>query len=818
MLSVFVILAAIASVMHLLPLQQAPVAQAASAKTLNFQARLLTGAGSIVPDGNYNVEFKLYNADTSTGSSQGACTGDAACLWTETRTGANQVEVKSGYLNVYLGDVTDLPSDVWTQQLWLTMNIGGTGAASWDGEMNPRLRLTAVPVAYSLTNYNAATGFSSSLSLSGATGGDQTFTIPDQGAAGAFTLLTTQAAAGEFIQNQNTADQTADFRITGVGRADTALQAPLLDTAGAAALNIGTTNATAINLNQDTTISSGNGLTVAGGATSLTGVAAGGGTALAVTTGASDNVGISVTGVAGQTEPLIEVNSNSATVFRVKSNGAVVVGSDVGQAALYVNNDMAGAGAPALVVRGDLAQSADLLQLTDSSGNVNANFNNTGNQLTLGRIDTSGTVTPGVLRFADGTTNGHSVTIESSTLSQDRRFLWPDTLGTTASPGTICVYNGAASNCPAATGSTAYIWNSNTVQDASNYYIRSADAGYVGAVIEGASGQTADLLNLNSYDGTTSSTVARFTAAGNLEVAGAVDTFTAANLNIGTANATGITLGQTGVATTNAGALTVNQLLTGQLGANLFGATVNLNDSSNFDTNINTGNSTGAVNIGGGSAGSISLQSGNAGSINLTTNNAALGTIVETAIDSTNGFVIRNSSGNNALRVDTTSNFIYTDTIVSNSLVTPVGGSHYYNGYWGGTDVHYLGNGALFDWTTDGNTLSLLGAAPGAAGAIATASEVKILEVGNDGSFAFTNRVNSGTALRVADSSNTTLLNVDTINQAVINNGSSSLDNQLQNPSFEYGVNTGAPTYGSGVTGWRANATGSVQTDVANAH
>lgn len=123
---------------------------AATNATLNFQARLETSSGAIVPDGTYNVEFKVYSASSSSGSSQGSCTGDSACLWTETRTGANQVRVANGYLSVNLGSVTAFPGTInWNQQLWLTMNIGGTGGTpSWDGEMSPRLVLTAVPYAF----------------------------------------------------------------------------------------------------------------------------------------------------------------------------------------------------------------------------------------------------------------------------------------------------------------------------------------------------------------------------------------------------------------------------------------------------------------------------------------------------------------------------------------------------------------------------------------------------------------------------------------------------------------------------------------------
>ena len=120
---------------------------AATPSTLNFQARLMSSAGNIVPDGTYNVEFKIYNASTSSGSSQGSCSGDSNCLWTETRLTTDsaplRIIVKNGYLSAYLGDKTALPANIWGQQLWLTMNIGGTsGAPSWDGEMTPRIRMT----------------------------------------------------------------------------------------------------------------------------------------------------------------------------------------------------------------------------------------------------------------------------------------------------------------------------------------------------------------------------------------------------------------------------------------------------------------------------------------------------------------------------------------------------------------------------------------------------------------------------------------------------------------------------------------------------
>jgi hypothetical protein len=54
-------------------------------------------------------------------------------------------------------------------------------------------------------------------------------------------------------------------------------------------------------------------------------------------------------------------------------------------------------------------------------------------------------------------------------------------------------------------------------------------------------------------------------------------------------------------AMTGIGAVTMNGLLTGSLGATLTGAAINLNASSNFATNIGTGTTNAAVTIGGGS-------------------------------------------------------------------------------------------------------------------------------------------------------------------------------------------------------------------------
>ncbi|MDO8335635.1 MAG: hypothetical protein Q7T74_02520, partial [Candidatus Saccharibacteria bacterium] len=133
-------------------------ANAATSSTLSFQGRLLTNSGTLVPDGSYNIEFKLYNASAIDGGEslvQGACQtnpgpiADEDCLWVESRTGVNTVTVQNGYFSVNLGSVTAFPGTInWDQELWLGMNIGGVGAPTWDGEMTPRFKLTAVPYAF----------------------------------------------------------------------------------------------------------------------------------------------------------------------------------------------------------------------------------------------------------------------------------------------------------------------------------------------------------------------------------------------------------------------------------------------------------------------------------------------------------------------------------------------------------------------------------------------------------------------------------------------------------------------------------------------
>ena len=212
---------------------------ALTSNTINYQAKLETTQGAIAADGTYNVEFKLYNALTSTGSTQGSCSGDSHCLWVEDYLVSNStgVVVKDGYLTVNLGSITAFPSTInWDQQLYLTMNIGGTGTTpTWNGEMSPRIALTAVPYAFrsgQLAQYNSTTTYESTLSIAPPTGGNQQFIIPDQTLAGTYNLciensntcgFAASSGSGNYVNLQATTPGTAqsgNFNISGKERTE----------------------------------------------------------------------------------------------------------------------------------------------------------------------------------------------------------------------------------------------------------------------------------------------------------------------------------------------------------------------------------------------------------------------------------------------------------------------------------------------------------------------------------------------------------------------------------------------------------------------
>ncbi|BDQ03413.1 hypothetical protein [Ignavibacterium sp.] len=92
-------------------------------QTINFQGVLKDASGNIVSNGDYNVTFKIYNAET--GGTE---------LWTETKL----VNVVDGIFSTQLGTVTPitLPFDA---AYWLGITVGS------GSELTPRVPFSSVP-------------------------------------------------------------------------------------------------------------------------------------------------------------------------------------------------------------------------------------------------------------------------------------------------------------------------------------------------------------------------------------------------------------------------------------------------------------------------------------------------------------------------------------------------------------------------------------------------------------------------------------------------------------------------------------------------
>jgi len=126
-------------------------------ETLSFQGRLSQANGGIVPDGHYNMQFKIYEGGTGAAANNPGGTRK----WTENYVNNNNVkgiEVKNGYFSVNLGSRVPFGDNIdWNQDtIWLSMNVAGSAAncAAFgtapciaDGEMIPMKRITAVPQA-----------------------------------------------------------------------------------------------------------------------------------------------------------------------------------------------------------------------------------------------------------------------------------------------------------------------------------------------------------------------------------------------------------------------------------------------------------------------------------------------------------------------------------------------------------------------------------------------------------------------------------------------------------------------------------------------
>lgn len=267
------------------------------------------------------------------------------------------------------------------------------------------------------------------------------------------------------------------------------------------------------------------------------------------------------------------------------------------------------------MVQGASSQSVDLFRLQDSNGNVNAAFNNNGDQLTLGRISTTGTVTQGKLVFNDGTLDGYGLTIQSGTQTGNYTLTLPSLAGN----ATVCT-----SNSTATSACTNFIQNQTTLQAASNFHISGtgqADTAIITPAIRPTSDSTTalkvqnaagttDIMTIDSTNSRVGIALANGeTTSYDLTFGGGADRIIGVNTNTSTGAGLSLTLqGGAGNGTNQVGGA-VNIIGGAPTGTGARGA-VNVQTTVNGDVNIgNAGNAANTVTLTAGATNGIKLVS-----------------------------------------------------------------------------------------------------------------------------------------------------------------------------------------------------------------
>ncbi len=167
---------------------------------ITYQGKLSDDSGVTVTDGNYSIEFALYDASTGGNclyTAGGAC-GSASAI---------TVAVAGGFFSVNLGDGTDTntidPTIFQSNNVFLGVTIAS------DSEMTPRKQLNNVGFAY-----NALYLSGLATSTSGGTGGY----IPAADDDGNFTYTgtPTSTAASGGVLYINPSSATADYKLLGL--------------------------------------------------------------------------------------------------------------------------------------------------------------------------------------------------------------------------------------------------------------------------------------------------------------------------------------------------------------------------------------------------------------------------------------------------------------------------------------------------------------------------------------------------------------------------------------------------------------------------
>ena len=486
-----------------------------------------------------------------------------------------------------------------------------------------------------------ATGVSGATTLSFAAlnASGKIVTVPNEtgtictNATSSVTCTNNYAAAvgsANYIQNQNAGQQLAsNFWISGVGRADVSLQAPTFDTATAAALNIGTAGgptATAINLNQNTTIASGKSLTIQGALTHSGGTfaLAGNGpssisttagntltiTAAAASTWSTSNGALTVQGYSG-------IGVNTADVAAAASGNVTVTSGNVTSGAFASGNVRVDAGTSTgttgtITVGGTSASAVALgrtgvTTTTNGTSQVGAaagtgalvnNGTTKNTALAIANLDYSGSGNSGAIGTAGATVDLYTTfTINETTANQTLTVPTP-TVGGAASTGRVMyVANTGSVSFTLLTGGATLNPNS------------TATLVFNGTTWSFAGADGSSILNQSTND---QSADFRITGTGRANTSFTAPVFDSISggLSLGTGTATGITLGGANTTGTisvgNGAASTIN------LGTSANAHTIGIGSDSTTVQGVTIGSTNGAsaTNINAGS-GNLALKSAN---------------------------------------------------------------------------------------------------------------------------------------------------------------------------------------------------------------
>ena len=315
-------IAFITTLLFNVPLHAAPGVN----QTLSFQGRLLSSSGAVVPDGHYNMQFKIYQ--DGDGQQAGDTGGTGGTLkWTESYVNANTgdgIEIKDGFFSVNLGSNNPFGTQVdWNQStLWLSMNIAGTaadcttfgsGTCAADGEMLPMRQITSTPFALN----------------SGMVGGKTADQLAQLGqgvqtdASNTSSLFINKTGTGSLIQLQNMA--TDVFTVAGTGDVTLGSNANHTIAVGASATGVAGMQLTlAAGAGGGGTGSAGGDLVLAGGAGGGTdgnggnisidaGAATGTGTSGDITIGATNAGSITIGSTSSAVSQDITIGANSTS-------------------------------------------------------------------------------------------------------------------------------------------------------------------------------------------------------------------------------------------------------------------------------------------------------------------------------------------------------------------------------------------------------------------------------------------------------------------------------------------------------------------------